>query len=521
MNVDNIYFLALDFGTESLRAALFNKHGKMIHSKACTYKTTFPYSGWAEQNPDEWWDAFIQVIQALLNASGIRPEQIPSLCIDSTSCTVLALDKHFQPLRNALLWMDVRAFKQAERIAKCGSDSLKYNGFGSVSAEWMPSKVLWLKENQCEIYDHARYICELQDYINYRITGNYVGSINNVTIRWYYNTRCGGWPKQFYSSIGLENIIERFPKKILKLGEPIGTILPNVAKETGLSTSTIVIQGGADAFTGMIGLGVVKQGRVALITGSSHVMLGLSKKEIHKEGIFGAFPDAVIEGLYAVEGSQISTGSVLKWFKDHFINKEFHKNAEKQDLGLYEYMGELASKIKIGSDGLILLNYWQGNRNPITDSQARGAVWGFSLKHTPAHLYRAIMEGIAYGTEYIVRCFREAGFNPEEIYVCGGPTKSNLWMQIHSDVLGIPIFLTEDPNAPLLGDAILASYGAGVFKSLEEAVKSMVRIRLKIEPDNERHSTYRYYVDKYIETYFKLRNLMHDMLQHETMKQSP
>jgi sugar (pentulose or hexulose) kinase len=126
------------------------------------------------------------------------------------------------------------------------------------------------------------------------------------------------------------------------------------------------------------------------------------------------------------------------------------------------------------------------------------------------------MEGISYGTEHNMRHFREAGFEPEEIYACGGATNSDLWIQIHSDVLGLPISLTEEPNAPLLGDAILASCGAGVYRDIEEAAANMVRIRLKIEPDMERHEAYRYYVDKYIETYPRLRDLMHDMLRHET-----
>ena len=510
------YFLTFDFGTESIRGALFDERGGLVQTTSYEYSTLFARPGWAEQVPGEWWEAFLQVVRTLLDESGVRPEQVPTLCLDSTSCTVVALDRSFQPLRNALLWMDVRAFRQAERIAGCCSDALKYNGYSSVSAEWMPSKALWLKENEQDIYDRAHHICELQDYINHRLTGEYVGSINNVTIRWYYDTRSGGWPRDFYKSIGLDDVIEKFPGTILRLGEPIGKVLPKVAEETGLSPDTIVIQGGSDAFCGVLGLGAVKPGRVALITGSSHVLLGLSEKEFHREGIFGAFPDAVIPGLCAVEGSQISTGSVLKWFKDRFIGQEYQRKAEKEGLDLYEYMSRLARKVKIGSDGLILLNYWQGNRNPVTDSQARGAVWGFSLKHTPVHLYRAIMEGIAFGTEYIVRHFREAGFETEEIYMCGGATNSDLWMQIHADVLGLPISLTREPNAPLLGDAILASYGAGVYPSIEDAAQAMVHIRERIEPDMKRYEAYRYYVDTYIETYYRLRDLMHDMLRHET-----
>ena len=512
----DVYLLAFDFGTESVRGALFDERGTIRCSASHPYRTLFPKPGWAEQVPAEWWTSFLRVVRALLDGSGVDPARISALCVDSTSCTVVALDGSFHPLRNALLWMDVRAFKQAERVAACGSDALRYNGFGSVSAEWMPPKALWLKENERETYERARYICELQDYIGYRLTGEYVGSINNVSIRWYYNSRHGGWPRSLYDAVGLDDVIDKFPKNILKLGEPIGTLHPRTAEETGLSKSTVVIQGGADAFLGVLGLGVVKPGSFALITGSSHVMLGNSEKEIHKKGIFGAYPDAIVEGLFTVEGAQISTGSILKWFKEHFICREYERKAEETGLDLYGYMNSLAKKIKIGSEGLIVLDYWQGNRNPLTDSEARGAVWGLSLNHTPVHLYRAIMEGISYGTEHIMRHFREAGLEPKEIYACGGATHSDLWMQIHSDVLGLPIFLTEEPNAPLLGDAVVASYGAGVYRSIEDAAANMVRVRSKIEPDMGRSEAYRFYVNKYLETYPRLRDLMHGMLYHET-----
>jgi ribulokinase len=438
------------------------------------------------------------------------------MAVDGTSCTVLALGAGHTPLRDALLWMDVRAFEQAERIARSGAEALKYNGFGSVSAEWMPPKVLWLKEKEPEIFGGARVFCELQDWVNLRLTGELVASINNVTVRWYYDRRSGGWPVAFYERIGLKGVVERFPGKILGLGKPIGTLRQEIALATGLSKKTLVVQGGADAYIGVLGLGAVRAGRVALITGSSHLFLGHSEKEFHRKGIFGAFPDAIVPGLFVVEGGQISTGSVLKWLKDNFICGSYEEEAARLGLSLYDHLNGLAGKIRIGSEGLVVLNYWQGNRNPLTDAQARGVIWGLSLKHTPVHLYRAVMESVCYGMEHIMRCFREAGYAPKEIYACGGATKSRLWMQMQSDVLGIPIFLTEEPNAPLLGGAILASYGSGVYGSIEAAADRMVKIRDKIEPDLANTEKYRYYADKYIATYPQMKDLMHDMLDHET-----
>jgi ribulokinase len=518
MSTNGAYFLTLDFGTESVRGALFDDAGKMVYTAAKEYATSFPHPGWAEQKPEEWWESFLWVVRKISKDSGVSPERIVSMAVDTTSCTVLACDREFKPLRNALIWMDVRSFRQAERIAETKMDALKYNGFGSVSAEWMPCKALWIKENEPAVYEKAHHICEFQDWINYQLTGEYVGSINNTTVRWYYDSRKGGWPREFYQKIGLPDIIEKFPNEILELGKPIARLKPELAAATGLSKNTLVVQGGADAYIGIIGLGAVKPGRLAFITGSSHLMLGHTEKGFHKRGIFGAFPDCVIPGLFVVEGAQISTGSVLKWFKDQFVSVRFEEDARKKGVSLYDYFNARAEKIKPGSEGLILLNYWQGNRNPLVDSQARGVIWGLSLKHTPVHVYRAILEGVSYGSEHIMRYFKEAGFVPNEVYACGGATLSRLWMQIQSDVLGIPIYLTQEPNAPLLGDAILASSGAGVYSSIEEAASQMVKIRKTVEPDRERTQVYKYYVDKYIETYPQLKDLMHDMLRHETEK---
>jgi len=509
------YFLAFDFGTESVRGAVFDAEGRMLCSESEQYTTYFPRQGWAEQEPDAWWEAFLAVLKRIIDTKKVPAERIAALAVDTTSCTVLALDKNFKPLRNALLWMDVRSAEQAQRIAETGMGPLRYNGFGSVSAEWMPCKALWIKENEPDLWKDARYICEFQDWINYKISGRFVGSINNATVRWYYNNREGGWPTDFYAGIGLEDVIDKFPPEILELGKPIGKVSGKLADETGLSRETILVQSGADAYIGILGLGAVGPGRLAFITGSSHLMLGHTDEGFYKEGIFGAFPDGVVPGLYVVEGAQISSGSVLKWFKEGFVGSSLEDEARRAGLSLYDYLSREAAKIRIGSEGLVLLNYWQGNRNPLVDSLARGAVWGLTLKHTPVHVYRAVMEGVSYGSEHIMRYFREAGFVPKEIYACGGATKSDLWMQIQCDVLGVPIFLTEEPNAPLLGDAMLASIGCGTFGSMEEAAERMVKVKKKIEPDLEKTKEYRYYVDKYIETYPLLKDLMHEVVRHE------
>ena len=281
----------------------------------------------------------------------------------------------------------------------------------------------------------------------------------------------------------------------------------------GLPAGIPVAEGGADAFVAMIGLNVLRPGKLAFITGSSHLHLGQSATPLHAKGIFGAYTDAVVPGQYTVEGGQVSTGSVVKWFKDNFCGKEAALAAER-GVDVYTILNELAQPIPPGAEGLIVLDYWQGNRTPYVDPEARGIIRGLSLKHTTGHLFRAIIEGIAYGTEHILRTFRRNGFVVDEMVAAGGPTKSPLWMQIHADVSNVPIILTAVPDGPALGSAILGAVAAGLFPSVQSAAEQMVHVRARIEPDPAMHEAYKFYVDQYINTYPPLQQLIHETVRH-------
>ena len=511
------YLLGIDGGTESLRVGIFNLEGRRIAFVSEPYPVYFPRPGFAEQDPEDWWKAFKRALSKALDQGKINPREIKAIGMDATSCTVVFTDKQGNPLRKAILWMDVRASEEAKLIAGIDDPALKYNGWSSVSAEWMPCKALWIKKNEPQIYDKSYRICEYIDWFIYKLTGKWTASINNATVRWYYNKPSGGWPKEFYKKIGLENILEKFPSEVIRLGEKVGNIRPEVAEELGLKPGISVAEGGADAYVAMLGLNVTSPEKLAFITGSSHLLLGLTQREFHLAGIFGTFPEAVIPKLNVVEGGQISTGSIIKWFKDNFCYKEF-LDAQRKKLDIYDILNDKAGKLKPGSEGLIVLDHWQGNRTPYVDPKSRGVIWGLSLRHTPFHLFRAIMEGIAYGTENILRTFKQAGFEPKEIFACGGATKSKLWMQIHSDVSNIPIYIPKETEAACLGSVILASVSGGYYSSLQEASEKMVKIAYMVEPNSKNHEIYKFYVEKYIQTYEKMRELSHELVKYEQAK---
>ncbi len=507
------YFMGIDGGTESVRVGVFDQEGTPMGFASRTYALKHPRPGWAEQDPDEWWSSLVAAVKEVMSKNNIAREAIAGISLDATTCTVVALDKYDRVLRPAIIWMDVRAADQARRVAKTGDPALKYNGFAKVSAEWMPCKALWLKENEPDIYNAATHICEYTDWMTHRLTGEWTASINIASLRWYYDRNNGGFPASLYQAVDLDDLLEKFPQKVLDMGTVVGGLNKKAAEELGLPPGIPVAEGGADSMVSTVGMDVLAPGEIALITGSSHAIFGESAEAIYGPGFFGAFTDAVVPGLYLVEGGQVSTGSIVKWFRDNFCGGLFEE-ARAQGISLYDLLNQRAANLPVGSDGLMVVEHWQGNRTPYTDSEARGIIWGLTLKHDTTHIYRAIVEGICYGTELIFRTLRQYGFQPQQIVACGGPLKSQLWTQIHADVSDLPITFTKVSDATVLGAAILAAVGTGIYPNLQEAACHMVHTSHRIEPDQQRYKEYQFYVEKYIATYLQMRDLMHDVAQH-------
>ena len=474
------YVIGVDGGSESLRAFVFDLEGRSRGSHATAYKTDFPQLSWAEQDPEDWWHALGASINAALAQANVAADEVIGLCVDTTCCSVVTLDRDGRPLRPAMIWMDVRSARQADAIAATKDPALRVNGAGAgpVSAEWMIPKSLWIKENQRELFDRAEKIGEFEDYLNLRLTERWVGSLNNMSVRWHYQSDHGGRPLSLLRTLGIEDLVDKWPKEVIAPGSVIGPLTSTAAEHLGLKAGTPVVQAGADAFIGMVGLGVTEPGEMAMITGSSHLHLGVAAKPVHKPGVWGTYVDAVYPGKAIIEGGQTSTGSVIAWFKRNFaLNTS------------YDELNEAARTLEPGAEGLVVLDHFQGNRTPYTDAASRGAITGLTLKHTPAHVFRAIIEGICLGTRLIIDSFGDA-FSAKRIVAAGGPTNSRLWLQIHADTIGVPLELTEAPNAPALGCAILAAYGTGRFPTIEEGCKAMVRRRTIVEPDRRRTQLY-------------------------------
>ncbi|UNK40314.1 FGGY family carbohydrate kinase (plasmid) [Shinella sp. H4-D48] len=505
------YFVGLDGGTGGARAIVVDQDGNVVSMATHDYETTFPRPGWAEQTPADWWRAACLAVRQAVREAGIPVAAVKAISADGTSSTLVALDGNLQPTMPAILWMDSRAAQQARRMTQTNDAALRRSRLG-VSSEWMLPKILWIKESTPAIYERSRWFVEMTDYLALCLTGRLTLGLNHITNRWFYDGRRGGWPEDFFTRIGLDDITARFPDEILPLAEPIGPLTSEAADQLGLLPGTLVVCGGTDAYVAMVGLDVCRPGRTAFITGSSHLVLPMTDRDVEVPGIFGPHPDCVVPGLFVMEGGQVSSGSIVRWWHDH-IGRLGQGSADT-----YGDMLRQAESMPIGADGLVALDFWQGNRNPYTDYELQGALWGLTLKHTPAHMLRALIESVAYGTENILRTLRAHAVSIETMVICGGATRTPFLTQMHADVCGIPIAVPKVLDATAFGSAINAAVGAGFYGSLPEASGHMVKESHVVEPDMGRNEAYGAVFEFYRETHEALSPLMHRMARrgHDT-----
>jgi len=528
------FLLAIDAGTESVRVGVFDVAGTFMAHAAAPYDTHYPRTGWAEQDPQAWWTALHEALRSALmhlearcGRSAIR--HVVGIGLDATTCTLVTLDGQDRPVRPALLWMDVRASQQAQRIFETGHPALCYSPSG-LAAEWMLPKALWLSEHEAETYARTTRLVEYTDWLAYKLCGRWALNLNTVTQRWHYNARGWDqagqqgqilhWPTSLFEAVGLADLAAKFPTDVVPPGERLGGLLPEVAQAVGAPelTGVPVFEGGGDAFVGLLGLNVTCPGQIGLITGSSNVIGAFSRDGFHVPGLFGGFPDAIVPGLWLVEAGQASTGSVLAWFKRTFA-------LDLPSDAAYQQLDEQASQLEMGAGGVIALDHFQGNRTPYTDSRSRGAVWGLTLASTRGHVYRALLEGIAYGTRQILEVLQQAATTAagdvhagvtappaqqlDAIVACGGATRSPIFMQLYADICGLPISVMRVPDASLVGGAILAAVGAGLYHDLPTAASAMTHVARTYQPDMSQHARAGFYFEQYKQTYANLRDLMH------------
>ena len=484
---------------------MFDGKGKRLGMGTSPLQTTFPQPGWAEQQPREWWKGLGTAVPEAIRQSGIAADTIAAIGLDSTACTVLAVDAQGQPVRPALLWMDQRSHSEAQLLSDTKDASLRWVS-GNVSPEWMLPKALWLKKHEPAHYARAHRLVECTDWLMNQLTGQWTLSLNHVAVKWNYVAPEGGWSRSLLEQAGLGDLVEKWPRDVVPYGQGTGRLSASAAEVLGLPIGLPVSQGGIDAYAGMIGLGAIAPGKLAMIMGSSTCHLVNADQPLLGTGMLGCYADAIRPGLFTLEGGQTATGSIVNWYRENFAGNE-EKEAARQGKTVYDVLDAQAGKAPAGCDGLLCLDHWQGARTPLKDPVSRGAWWGLTLSHGPGHLLRSIYEGTAYGTRAILNDLAKHGLTITQLIAGGGGVKSRLWLQIHADVCQTPLSIPAETEACALGSAMIAAVHAGHYASLEDAAASMVRLDAVIEPDHKQATAYEEGFQKYSKLYGALKGI--------------
>ncbi len=480
--------LGIDVGTGSLRAGLFDLSGRPCAYYDIAYSTSYPRPGWAEQRPQDWWEALVSAVRGCLSrVDGAAAQRIIGLAIDAP-CDLLLVDATGAPLTDGLMWMDLRAADQAHRLTQTRDPVLRYCG-GDVPAEWPLPKALWLKEHEPELWDRSAHLVEQISWLTWRLTGTWALSLNSAAAKWHYRAADDahspqGWPASLLHAIGLDELPEKVPGPVVPMGSRVGTLTGEAAATLGLPANVAVAMGGIDAHVGMLGIDALAPGVLALITGTSTCQLTQSAVPVFHPGLWGPFLGAVMPGEWTIEAGQASTGGTVRWLLE-MLGGQLPVGAER-----YAAADAAAAATPPGADGLLVLDFWQGSRTPIKDPHARGVIFGLTPAHGIGHLLRAVYEGTAYGNRHILETLRGLGVPIERIVACGGGTRSALWLQILANVAGVPIQLTAVDDAVALGSAICAAAGAGRYPDLNAAAHAMVHTESTVEPDPATRDAY-------------------------------
>jgi D-xylulose kinase len=495
------YILSLDLGTTAIKVALFDTGGRLVGKSTQEYTLLTPSALSVELDVETYWQAFKNGVAEVLAATNVTPRSIRALGISAQGETLVLVDAEGRPLRNAIVWMDNRAQDEAESLTREFPREVSYRVTGQVSIvpTWPAAKVLWVRENEPEIFAATSKFLLIEDYFIYRLTGFYAaeGSLLTSTVYWDFNTR--KWWKEMLRYLQIEE--SRLPD-IHESGERIGTILPQVARELSLSSETEVCTGALDQAAGAIGVGNIESGVFSENTGAAlavcatvdHVVLDpTGRMPCH----YHAIP-----GMY-MEHTFTTGGMVLKWFRDKFCQAEAEIGRE---IGMdpYDVLGRAVEQVGPGADGLVMLPHLQGAMAPDDNPKAKGVFYGLTLRHSKAHFARAIMEAIGFILRRNIDVIEDLGISVQEIRVLGGGARSAIWSQIKADITGKTVVTMENEQAACLGAAIVAGVGVGLFDSLESACARMVRVRGRFEPDPKNAEIYKDGYRKYTRLYDSL-----------------
>jgi len=504
--------LGIDLGTSGVKAALFAaEDGHVIADAFMDYPLYHPRPGWAEQNPAEWWQATVAAIRACLAGAaklGVQPADICGVGLSGQMHGVVLLDAHQQVLRPCIIWADQRSDAQSRWMTeKVGASKLIEYVSNPALTGFSAPKLLWIRDNEPEIFAQARTMLLPKDYIRYLLTGVMAMEISDAAGTCLFDVKHGHWSQEVLEAIELEPSL--LPPVVPADGVA-GKITEEVATLTGLPAGTPVAGGGADNACGAVGNGVVVPGLALVSIGTSGVVLAhAATPQVDTSGPtprIHTFNHAVPQAWYLMGVTQ-GAGLSLRWVRD---NIGLPERALERWTGedAYEVLTREAASVPPGCEGLIFLPYLQGERTPHLDPYARGGWIGLTASHDRRYLIRSVLEGVAFSLKDCMSIIQEQGLRLEQVRATGGGARSLVWRQIIADILGVELVITNATEGPAFGAALLAGVAAGVYSSVQEACAQTVHVVERTAPQDMTTEVYRQTYATYQALYPALKPLI-------------
>lgn len=470
--------LGIDVGTGGSRALVIDEEGHVVASATVEHvQFASPQTGWAEQDPRDWWRAAAGAVRAVLSSGEVRAEEIGCVGLTGQMHGAVLLDQRDEPLRPAIIWCDLRTEAQCRMITeRVGAEQLIQLVMNPALEGFTLPKLLWVREAEPELWSHVRTVLLPKDYVRLRLTGDRATDVADASGTLLFDVRQRKWSTEMLGHAELDNSLMA---QVYESPEITGQVSAEGAAATGLHAGTPVVAGAGDQAAGAVGMGIVEAGAVSATIGTSGVVFAATARPaLDPLGRVHTFCHAV-PGRWHVMGVTQAAGQSLRWFRDRF------GTGTDNESDPYGRLIAEAATAPAGADGVLWAPYLMGERTPHLDPHARAALVGLTASHTRAHIIRAILEGVAFSLRDTLTIFNEMNVPVETIRLGGGGARSTLWQQIQADVYGRSVEIVEAEEGAAYGAALLAGVGGRVWASVDEACATAVRIRTVVEPEPE------------------------------------
>ncbi len=463
-----MFYIGIDLGTSGCKLLLVDGEGRVCHTVTKGYPLAFPQPGWSEQEPEDWWRAVCAGIPELL--AGFDASQVAGIGAGGQMHGLVALDGEGKVLRPAILWNDGRTAAEVEYLnATVGREKLGRYTANIAFAGFTAPKLLWMRKHEPELFGRIAKIMLPKDYVNYRLTGVHGTDYSDASGTLLLDVEHKCWSPEMCAVCGVSE--SQLPR-LFESWQPVGPLLPGVAKQLGLPEGVLVCAGAGDNAAAAVGTGAVGEGGCNISLGTSGTLfISAGKFSADPHNALHAFAHA--DGGWHLMGCMLSAASCVKWWCGDILGTE----------DLAGEQGRIGQE-KLGRNSVYFLPYLMGERSPINDSGARGVFIGMDMGTTRADLTQAVLEGVAFALRDSFQVARSLGLPIPRSTLCGGGSKSLLWREILANVLGIPLDLPQTEQGPGYGGAMLGMVACGVYPTVAAACQSLVRVAGTVEPDS-------------------------------------